>query len=192
MEHVTTAEACRFVAEEGGWQGGARGRVAATVTPQHMLLNRNDLLVGGLRPHHYCLPVLKRDVPHRESVAHHATSGFPAFFLGTDSAPHPKGAKESACGCAGCFSAPVSLPLYAEAFDRVGALGNLEGFASHHGADFYGLPRNKGRVRLQRVAGSGDGPGAGAVPAEYRFGDDVVVPLRAGGGVGWTAELLEA
>lgn len=137
MEHITTKDAAEFVA-----QGPAN--VAATVTPQHMLLNRNALFVKGLRPHNYCLPVLKRE-KHREAVADAATSGSTKFFLGTDSAPHPKGAKESACGCAGMFTAPLAMPLYATAFEQAGRLENLEAFASFNGPDFYGLPRNKVR-----------------------------------------------
>jgi dihydroorotase len=173
LEHVTTAEGVDFVRS-------AREGVAATVTPQHVLLNRNDLLVGGVRPHHYCLPVLKRE-RHRQAVLEAATSGDPRFFLGTDSAPHPRGAKHAACGCAGCFSAPVALPLYAEAFDGVGALDRLEGFASQFGADFYGLPRPTARVVLVEA----EAP----VPDEVPFGDDVVVPLRAGGTVSWRVDL---
>lgn len=142
FEHITTAEAAAFVAE-------SPPRVAATITPQHLLLNRNALFEGGLRPHHYCLPVLKREAD-REALVAAATSGDPSFFLGTDSAPHERARKESACGCAGIFSAPVALELYAEAFDRAGALDRLEAFASHHGADFYRLPRNPDRVRLVR------------------------------------------
>jgi dihydroorotase len=173
LEHVTTADGVDFVRS-------AREGVAATVTPQHVLLNRNDLLVGGVRPHHYCLPVLKRE-RHRQAVLEAATSGDPRFFLGTDSAPHPRGAKHAACGCAGCFSAPVALPLYAEAFDGVGALDRLEGFASQFGADFYGLPRPTARVVLVEA----EAP----VPHEVPFGDDVVVPLRAGGTVSWRVDL---
>jgi dihydroorotase len=173
LEHVTTAEGVDFVRS-------AREGVAATVTPQHLLLNRNDLLVGGVRPHHYCLPVLKRE-RHRQAVLEAATSGDPRFFLGTDSAPHPRGGKHAACGCAGCFSAPVALALYAEAFDATGALDRLEAFASQFGADFYGLPRPTARVVLveEEVA----------VPDALPFGDDVVVPLRAGGTVAWRVEV---
>ena len=140
FEHITTREAADFVRE-------APARVAATITPQHLLLNRNAIFAGGLRPHHYCLPVLKRERDRRALLAA-ATSGDPSFFLGTDSAPHPRAAKEADCGCAGIYSAPVALEAYAEAFASVGALERLEGFASHFGADFYGLPRNRGRVRL--------------------------------------------
>jgi len=140
FEHITTREAASFVRD-------APARVAATITPQHLLLNRNALFQGGLRPHHYCLPVLKREHDRRALLAA-ATSGDPSFFLGTDSAPHTRGAKESDCGCAGIYSAPIALEAYAEAFASVGALDRLEGFASHFGADFYGLPRNTERVRL--------------------------------------------
>ncbi|HSL18270.1 MAG TPA: dihydroorotase [Methylomirabilota bacterium] len=175
FEHVTTAEAVDFVR-------AAPGRVGATITPQHLLLNRNAILAGGVQPHHYCLPVLKRE-SHRRALVAAATGDDPRFFLGTDSAPHPRSAKEAAWGCAGCFSAPVALALYAEVFDAAGALDRLEAFASHRGADFYGLPRNRGRVRLVRERWT--------VPEQVPFGDDVVVPLRAGGHVAWTAERIE-
>lgn len=141
MEHITTRQAADFVAEHAG-----TGRLAASLTPQHMLLNRNALFQGGLRPHAFCLPILKRE-EHRQAVLAAACSGSPAFFLGTDSAPHPKHAKESACGCAGIYSAPVALGLYAAAFEGAGRLDRLEGFASLHGPDFYGLPRNAGEAR---------------------------------------------
>ena len=144
FEHITCAEAARFVAS-------AREGVAATITPQHLLLNRNDLFAGGLRPHHYCLPVLKRSV-HQAALLEAATSGNPHFFLGTDSAPHERHAKECDHGCAGCYSAPAALPLYAAAFESVGALERLEGFASDFGPDFYGLPRNEERLTLRREA----------------------------------------
>ncbi|MBW2498885.1 MAG: dihydroorotase, partial [Deltaproteobacteria bacterium] len=158
FEHITTAEAACFVRE-------ASDRVAATITPQHLLLNRNALFEGGLRPHHYCLPVLKRE-RDRTALVDAATSGDPSFFLGTDSAPHERARKESDCGCAGIFSAPVAIELYAEAFAVAGAIERLEGFASHHGADFYGLPRNRDRIRLARVDWQGparDGEGARAL-----------------------------
>ena len=142
LEHITTREAAQFV-------GAARAGVAATITPQHLLLNRNDLFAGGLRPHHYCLPLLKRAV-HQRELQRVAISGNPRFFLGSDSAPHSAAAKESACGCAGCFCAPVAIELYAEVFDALDALDKLEGFASHFAAEFYGLPRNTSRVRLER------------------------------------------
>ncbi|MCB9666179.1 MAG: dihydroorotase [Alphaproteobacteria bacterium] len=169
LEHVTTAQGVGFV-----YSG--HDRVAATITPQHLLLDRNDLFVGGLQPHHYCLPVLKRRL-HREALLEAAISGSPRFFLGTDSAPHPRHAKESACGCAGCFTAPHALALYAEAFDQAGALARLPDFASGFGADFYGLPRATTQVRLVRRTTS--------VPQAYPFGSDEVVPLRAGGTVAW-------
>lgn len=139
LEHITTADAAAFVAEHQD--------MAATITPQHLLLNRNDLLVGGIRPHFYCLPVLKRNT-HQQALQAAATSGSPKFFLGTDSAPHLKQDKESACGCAGCFSSMAALELYAEVFDQLNALDRLEGFASHFGADFYGLPRNSSHITL--------------------------------------------
>ncbi|KAK9813603.1 hypothetical protein WJX73_010198 [Symbiochloris irregularis] len=140
LEHITTKDAADFVM-------GAPANVAATVTPQHMLLNRNALFLGGLRPHSFCLPILKRE-EHRRAVLASATSGSPKFFLGTDSAPHPRNAKEASCGCAGIFSAPIALALYAEAFDSVGALDKLEGFASRHGPAFYGLPPNTLQLHL--------------------------------------------
>lgn len=170
MEHITTRNAADFVASAGD-------NVAASITPQHMLLNRNALFVGGLRPHNYCLPVLKRE-EHREAVLAAAASGNPRFFLGTDSAPHPVGAKESACGCAGIFSAPVALPLYAHAFEKVGALDKLEAFASFNGADFYGLPRNSETVTLQRRPWT--------IPESYEFGDTVVRPMWAGETIEWS------
>ncbi len=142
FEHITTAAAADYVAS-------APARVAATITPQHLLLNRNALFQGGLRPHHYCLPVLKRE-EDRMALVRAATSGSPHFFLGTDSAPHTRASKESACGCAGVFSAPIALEAYAEAFARAGALDRLEGFASHFGADFYRRPRNTERVVLEK------------------------------------------
>ena len=158
FEHITTAEAAAFVAESSD-------RVAATITPQHLLLNRNAIFAGGLRPHHYCVPVLKREVDRRALVSA-ATSGDPSFFLGTDSAPHERHRKESSCGCAGIFSAPIAIEAYAEAFARADALGRLEGFASHHGADFYGLPRNAERIRLEPRSAKGpirDGEGDDAL-----------------------------
>eukprot|EP01065_Artemidia_motanka_P033913 TRINITY_DN40976_c0_g1_i1.p1 TRINITY_DN40976_c0_g1~~TRINITY_DN40976_c0_g1_i1.p1 ORF type:complete len:363 (+),score=118.26 TRINITY_DN40976_c0_g1_i1:58-1146(+) len=168
-EHITTREAVSFVRGEGP-------NVAATITPQHLLLNRNAIFQGGIRPHLYCLPILKREEDRKALVAA-ATSGSPKYFLGTDSAPHSKDRKECACGCAGCFSAHAALPLYAEAFEEVGSLDKLEGFASHFGADFYGVPRNTDRVQLVKDPWT--------VPATYDFGDGVVVPLRAGEEVSW-------
>jgi dihydroorotase len=169
FEHVTTEAAVEFVRS-------ARRGVAATITPQHLLLNRNALFEGGLRPHHYCLPVLKRE-RDRVALVEAATSDDPRFFLGTDSAPHARHTKEAACGCAGIFSAHAAIELYAEAFDAAGRLDRLEAFASTHGADFYGRPRNSTKVRLNREAW--------AVPAHYAFGSDEVVPFRAGGTVAW-------
>jgi len=169
LEHVTTREAAAFVSD-------APATVAATITPQHLLYSRSALFAGGLRPHLYCLPVLKREV-HRQALVAAATSGNPKFFLGTDSAPHARRAKESACGCAGCYSAPVALPLYAEAFDDAGALDRLEAFASENGAAFYGLSRNADRVTLVREAWR--------VPDVLAFGDETIVPLRAGEQVRW-------
>ena len=175
FEHVTTKDAVDFVQS-------SPPRVGATITPQHLLLNRNDLLVGGVRPHHYCLPVLKRET-HRMALMTAATGGDPRFFLGTDSAPHGRSTKETHCGCAGCFSAHGALALYAEVFDSVDALDRLDAFASSHGADFYGLERNRGRVRLVKEPWK--------VPANYPFGDDVVVPLRAGERIDWRVERVE-
>ncbi|SCZ57119.1 dihydroorotase [Thiohalomonas denitrificans] len=169
MEHITTREAVEFVKRAGA-------NVAATVTPHHLLMNRNALLAGGIRPHHYCLPVLKRE-SHREALLEASTSGNPRFFLGTDSAPHARGAKETACGCAGIYSAHAALELYTEAFEQAGALDRLEAFAAHYGADFYGLPRNSGSVTLEKSEWR--------VPESYAFGGDHLVPLRAGETVAW-------
>ena len=169
FEHVTTREAVEFVLAQGP-------TVAATITPQHLLLNRNALFQGGLRPHNYCLPVLKREA-HRLALLAAATGGSPKFFLGTDSAPHPRLAKEAACGCAGVYSAHAAIELYAEAFAAAGELARLEAFASFHGADFYGLPRNRDRITLE--------PTAWFPPASYAFAGAEVVPFRAGEPVGW-------
>jgi dihydroorotase len=169
VEHITTREAAAFVE-------GAPATVAATVTAHHLLLNRNALFAGGLRPHHYCLPVLKRE-PHRRALVKAATSGNPKFFLGSDTAPHARAEKECACGAAGIYTAHAALELYAEAFEAAGALERLEAFASHFGADFYGLPRNAGNVTLEKAEWE--------VPREYPFGDDVVIPLRAGEKLRW-------
>lgn len=169
FEHITTADAADFVRE-------APANVAATLTVHHLLYNRNHLLAGGVRPHFYCLPILKRS-RHQQALLAAATSGNPKFFLGTDSAPHTRHSKESACGCAGIFSAPVAMQLYAEAFEQVGALDKLEGFASHFGADFYGLPRNTDTLTLQRR----DTP----VPDTLPLGPDTLIPLRAGETVHW-------
>ncbi|MTW20575.1 dihydroorotase [Allochromatium palmeri] len=172
LEHVTTAEAVSFV------RSGPE-TLAATITPHHLLYNRNAILVGGIRPHFYCLPVLKRE-RHRLALVEAATSGHPRFFLGTDSAPHAVGSKEGRCGCAGLFSAHAALELYAEVFDQAGALERLEGFASLHGPDFYGLPRNQARIRLIREPWT--------VPESYAFGDSQVVPMRAAETIGWRIE----
>jgi dihydroorotase len=169
VEHATTEEAVRFVER-------APENVAATITVQHLLLNRNAIFAGGLRPHHYCLPVLKRE-EDRAALVKAATSGSPKFFLGTDSAPHARGSKESCCGSAGVYTAHAALELYAEAFDKAGALDKLEGFASRFGAQFYGLPRNSGTITLERADWS--------VPDSYRFGAEEVVPLRAGEKARW-------
>jgi dihydroorotase len=169
LEHVTTLEAAAFVRE-------STANVGATITPHHLLWSRNALFVGGIRPHFYCLPILKRET-HRQALIAAATSGNPRFFLGTDSAPHARHTKEAACGCAGCYSAHAALELYAEAFDDAAALPQLEGFASHFGADFYGLPRNTDTVTLVREAWN--------APAEYPFGAESLVPLRAGEAIRW-------
>uniref|UniRef100_A0A383W571 dihydroorotase n=1 Tax=Tetradesmus obliquus TaxID=3088 RepID=A0A383W571_TETOB len=210
MEHITTADAAAFVA-------GAPANVAATITPQHMLLNRNALFAKGLRPHNYCLPILKpmlscalcgcstplpalpftaelqkglrphnyclpilKRERHREAVAAAATSGSAKFFLGTDSAPHAVGTKEAPCGCAGIFSAPIALSLYAMAFEQAGALDRLEAFASHNGPDFYGLPRNSGSITLVKKDF--------AVPPSYSFGASTVVPMWAGETLSWQVQ----
>lgn len=169
FEHVTTREAVEFVRS-------ASSRVAATLTAHHLLLNRNALLAGGVQPHYYCLPVLKRET-HRTALIEAAVSGNPKFFLGTDSAPHAKRAKESACGCAGIYTAHAAMELYAEAFEQAGALDKLEGFASHFGADFYGVARNTETVTLLKQPWR--------VPAEFPLGTDSVVPLRAGAELAW-------
>lgn len=169
IEHITTREAAQFVAQ-------APDTVAATVTPQHLLVNRNAMLVGGIRPHYYCLPILKRESDRLALVAA-ATSGSPRFFLGTDSAPHAVHTKETDCGCAGCFTAPCALELYAEAFERADALDRLEGFASHHGPDFYGLPRNSTQVTLVRSGTD--------IPAEVRLGSSTAHPWRGGTVTAW-------
>ena len=169
FEHITTADAVAFVRE-------APDNVAATITAHHLLLNRNDLLVGGIRPHNYCLPVLKRET-HRQALVKAATSGSPKFFLGTDSAPHSRSTKENACGCAGCFTAPAAIELYAEAFDAAGKLERLEGFASHFGPDFYGLPRNSGTIALVRQPWQ--------VPETLPFLEETIVPFMAGEYLNW-------
>jgi len=169
FEHITTREAAQYVAD-------ADERTAATITAHHLLYNRNALFIGGMRPHYYCLPVLKREV-HRQALVAAATSGSPRFFLGTDSAPHAAALKEqSVCG-AGCFTAPAALELYAEAFEAAGALHRLEGFASLHGPAFYGLPPNEGSVTLRREPWT--------LPETMPFGDAVIKPLRAGETLNW-------
>jgi len=155
----------------------APATVAATITAHHLLMNRNAMFDGGMRPHHYCLPVLKRET-HRQALVDAATSGHPRFFLGTDSAPHPRQAKESACGCAGIYTAHAALELYAEAFGHAGALDRLEAFASFHGPDFYGLSRNRELITLEARPWT--------VPEYVPFGTDLGVPLRAGGTIGWS------
>ena len=172
LEHATTCEAVQFVCAAGP-------RVAATVTAHHLLYSRNALFDGGIRPHRYCLPILKRE-EHRRSLLAAATCGNPKFFLGTDSAPHPRGLKEHPFGCAGIYTAHAAVELYAEAFESAQALDRLEAFASFHGADFYGLPRNQGNLTLLKVPT--------VVPSEYPFGGSAVVPLRAGESVAWRLE----
>ena len=169
LEHVTTRDGVNFVRD-------ARDGVAATLTAHHLLLNRNALFSGGMRPHAYCLPVLKREL-HRQALVAAATSGNPRFFLGTDSAPHPRHAKESACGCAGIYTSHAAIELYAEAFEAAGALDKLEAFASFHGADFYGLPHNSETITLIRRKWN--------VQAELALGADRLVPMRAGESVAW-------
>jgi dihydroorotase len=169
LEHITTREAAEFVT-------AAPPRVAATVTAHHLLFSRNALFAGGVRPHHFCLPVLKREA-HRQALLRSATSGDPKFFLGTDSAPHARHTKENDCGCAGIYTAHAGIELYAEAFAAAGRLDRLEGFASRFGAQFYGLPVNAGTITLAEEPW--------AVPADVPFGADRLVPLRAGGQVGW-------
>lgn len=170
LEHITTRAAVDFVRQ-------APDNVAATITAHHLLLNRNALFEGGLRPHYYCLPLLKRETQRAALVAA-ATSGNPKFFLGTDSAPHPRHAKESACGCAGIYSAHAAVELYTEIFERAGALDRLEAFASFHGPDFYRLPRSRDTLTLEQRIWT--------VPEELHFGQDTVVPLRAGKTMAWT------
>ena len=169
FEHITTKEAAQYVAQAGAF-------TAATITAHHLLYNRNAIFLGGVRPHYYCLPVLKREV-HRQALLQAATSGSDRFFLGTDSAPHPAHLKEHASGCAGCYTALSAVELYAEAFDSVGALGQLEGFASFHGPDFYALPRNQGTVTLKRQTWT--------VPESVAFGEASLKPLRGGEELHW-------
>lgn len=169
LEHITTQDAVDFVR-------AAPPTVAATITPHHLLLNRNALFQGGLSPYHYCLPVLKRET-HRRALRAAAISANPKFFLGTDSAPHPRSAKEAAHACAGIYNAPVALELYAEIFAAENALDRLEGFASHYGADFYGLARNRSQLILEQMPWM--------VPQEYSFGDGPLIPFRAGEQIHW-------
>ena len=169
LEHITTREGAEFVAAAGA-------NVAATITPQHLLFNRNAMLVGGIRPHLYCLPILKRS-SHQQALIQAATGGSGKFFLGTDSAPHATARKEAACGCAGCYSHHAALELYAELFEQEGALDKLEGFASHHGADFYGLPRNTDSITLVREPWQ--------VPEYVSLGAEAMTPLWAGNTLSW-------
>ncbi len=169
FEHITTKDAADFVF-------GAPANVAATITAHHLLMNRNDMFIGGIRPHHYCLPVLKRE-EHRQALVRAAISGNAKFFLGTDSAPHAKHTKEAACGCAGIYTAHAAMELYAEAFEAANALDKLEAFASFYGADFYCLPRNIDKITLQKASWQ--------VPNELPMGVDSLVPLRAGQQVHW-------
>ncbi|WP_418642854.1 dihydroorotase [Vibrio chaetopteri] len=169
LEHITTADAANFVKN-------ANDNVAATITAHHLLYNRNHMLVGGIKPHFYCLPILKRGT-HQQALIEAATNGSKKFFLGTDSAPHAKGKKEAACGCAGSYTAHAAVELYAEVFEQEGKLENLEGFASHNGPDFYGLPRNTDTVTLEKAEWN--------VPETMPFGSDIVVPIRGGETVNW-------
>ncbi len=172
VEHITTKDAAEFVSSQGD-------NIGATITVQHLAYNRNHMLVGGIKPHFYCLPILKRNI-HQQALQDAVVSGSSKFFLGTDSAPHARGAKESACGCAGCFTAYAAIELYAEIFEDLGVLGNLEAFASFHGPDFYGLPRNSDEITLVKEAWQ--------APTEMPFGNDVIVPLRAGETLRWKLE----
>lgn len=169
FEHITTADAAQFVRE-------ASDQIAATITAHHLLYNRNHMLAGGIRPHFYCLPILKRNT-HQEALLDAATSGSAKFFLGTDSAPHAQNAKEVSCGCAGCYTAYAAIELYAEAFEQRNALDKLEGFASHFGADFYQLPRNQDTITLVREPWT--------APSSLTFGEQQLIPLRAGETLNW-------
>ncbi|HEY7884733.1 MAG TPA: dihydroorotase, partial [Cellvibrionaceae bacterium] len=172
LEHITTSHAVDFV-------NAAGANVAATITAHHLLYNRNHMLAGGIRPHYYCLPILKRQT-HQQALLTAAISGSGKFFLGTDSAPHARHKKEAACGCAGCYTAHAAIELYAEAFEMVGALDKLEGFASHFGPDFYGLPRNTDTITLIKSPWQ--------VPASLAFADTTLVPLRAGETLSWSVK----
>ncbi|MDP0563621.1 MAG: dihydroorotase [Candidatus Endonucleobacter sp. (ex Gigantidas childressi)] len=169
IEHITTAEAVAFVRQSGD-------NVAATITAHHLLCNRNHLLAGGIKPHYYCLPILKHK-KHQDALLEAATSGSTSFFLGTDSAPHIQSAKESACGCAGCYTAPAALEMYAEAFEIMNSLDKLNGFTSHHGPDFYGLPRNTGTITLTKTQWK--------IPLSIPLGIDQVIPFKAGETMNW-------
>jgi dihydroorotase len=169
LEHITTQQGADFVLE-------ANDNVAASITPQHLLYNRNHMLVGGIRPHLFCLPILKRDI-HQQALVSAATSGNTKFFLGTDSAPHAQGAKESACGCAGCFSHHSAIELYAEVFDQAGAMDKLEAFASTNGPDFYGLPHNSSSIVLKKQQWQ--------LPDSLPFEDTQIIPLGAGTTLNW-------
>jgi dihydroorotase len=169
VEHITTKESADFVKSQGD-------NVGATITVQHLAYNRNHMLVGGIKPHFYCLPILKRNT-HQQALQDVVASGHKSFFLGTDSAPHAKNKKENACGCAGCFSSYAAIELYADIFDDLGALDKLEGFASFHGADFYGLERNSETITLIKQPWT--------APLEMEFAGDVIVPLRAGETINW-------
>ena len=173
FEHITTKDAAQFVSESAD-------NIAATITAHHLLYNRNAMLVGGIRPHYYCLPILKREI-HREALVSAATSGSNKYFLGTDSAPHAQHTKEAACGCAGCYTAYAAIELYAEVFEQAGSLDKLEGFASYFGADYYGLPRNTQSITLRKETWQ--------APATVGFGEHRLVPLRAGEMLKW--KLLE-
>ena len=170
LEHITTKDSVDFVAQ-------ASSKIGATITAHHLLANRNHMLVGGIKPHYYCLPVLKRKTPHQDSLIEAATSGNPKFFLGTDSAPHYQNEKESACGCAGVFSSHAAIELYAEAFEKANKLEKLEGFASHFGADFYGLKRNTETITLEKNSWT--------VPKSYDFSDSKVIPFFAEEELSW-------
>ena len=169
FEHITTNDAVDFVQ-------GAEKNIAATITAHHLLFNRNHMLAGGIRPHYYCLPVLKRNT-HQQALIKAATSGSPKFFLGTDSAPHAKSRKEQACGCAGAYTSPAAIELYAAAFEQANALDKLEAFASFYGADFYRLPRNTDKITLRKSPWQ--------VPASIAFGDETIIPLCAGETLAW-------
>ncbi|MFT6310054.1 MAG: dihydroorotase [Porticoccus sp.] len=174
FEHITTKDAVDFVIN-------APANIGATITPQHLLYNRNDMLAGGMRPHFFCLPILKRNI-HQQSLVTAATSGNPKFFLGTDSAPHTKNTKEAACGCAGCYTSNTAIELYAQIFDEADALDKLEAFASFNGPDFYNLPRNTAKVKLSRQSQ--------VVPASLDFAGEELVPLLGGQTISWQAELI--